>query len=168
MIDESIILRKIKLKYIKQIWILFTFLLSTSAIAQGTQEKVTLSHPNFEEYLSFDINLPAGYKNDIGKSYIVLFDFHHYAHTYLSGMHDWMSHNGEWPWLRTIIVTPSSGNPVGKLFDVTGKSTPMLDFFESKLFPAIDAKYRTKPFRIISGFLSSFANLSLALDNIPA
>ncbi|MGB3725558.1 MAG: esterase [Glaciecola sp.] len=140
------------MKHLKPIWILVAFFLSTSAIAQGTQEQLSLNHPKFEEPLSFDINLPAGYHSETDKSYIVLFDFHHYAHTYLSGMHDWMSHNGEWPWLKTIIVTPSDGNPVGKLFDVTGKSTPMLNFFESNLFPAIDAKYRTKSFRIISGF----------------
>lgn len=151
------------MKHLKPIWILVTFLLSTSVIAKGTQEQLSLNHPKFDEPLSFDINLPAGYHGETDKSYIVLFDLHHYAHTYLSGMHDWMSHNGEWPWLKTIIVTPSGGNPVGKLFDVTGKSTPMLDFFESSLFPAIDAKYRTKSFRIISGFRR---NGSIALSSL--
>lgn len=151
------------MKHQKLIWILVAFLLSSSAIAQGIQEQLSLNHPKFEEPLSFDINLPAGYHSETDKSYIVLFDFHHYAHTYLSGMHDWMSHNGEWPWLKTIIVTPSGGNPVGKLFDVTGKSTPMLDYFESSLFPAIDAKYRTKSFRIISGFRR---NGSIALSSL--
>ena len=145
------------MKYLQLVWLLVLILLSKPIIAQGTQEQLALYHPDFDEQLFFDVNLPTGYQSDTNKSYIVMFDFHHYAHTYLSGMHDWMSHNGEWPWLKTIIVTPSRGNPVGKLFDATGKTTPMLDFFESKLFPALDTKYRTKTFEIPL-FLHNFTN----------
>lgn len=67
-----------------------------------------------------------------------MFDLHSYSDTYLSGMHDWMSHNGEWPWLQTIIVTPASGNRAAMLSDITGKTTPLLDFFDKQLIPTID------------------------------
>ena len=147
--------------------LLLLLLISTTTQGQGTQEKLLLSHPDFDGKLSFDINLPAGYQDNTDKSYIVMFDFHYYAHTYLSGMHDWMSHNGEWPWLQTIIVTPTRGNPVAKLFDATGKTTPMLDFFEQSLFTAIDNTYRTRPFRIISGFRRNGTIALSALLNKP-
>ncbi|GAA0859805.1 tetratricopeptide repeat protein [Aliiglaciecola litoralis] len=137
------------------------------ALAASTQEQIKLSHSQFEEPLVFNVFLPSGYSKDTQKEYITLFDFHPYSHTYLSGMHDWMSHNGEWPWLKTIIVTPAYGNRAGMLFDETGKTTPLLDFFDLQLFPHIDKNYRTNGFRIMSGFRTNGTIVLSALLNKP-
>ncbi|PAJ74409.1 hypothetical protein CJF42_10385 [Pseudoalteromonas sp. NBT06-2] len=96
-----------------------------------------------------------------------MFDLHSYSDTYLSGMHDWMSHNGEWPWLQTIIVTPASGNRAAMLSDITGKTTPLLDFFDKQLIPTIDQKYRTNGFKIMSGFRMNGSIVLSALINKP-
>lgn len=133
----------------------------------GSQQQIELKHPDITEPLIFNINLPSGYSQNHDKSYVMVFDFHSLANTYLSGMHDWMSHNGEWPWLKSIIVTPAAGNPVGLLFDKTGKDLALLEFFEKQLLPAIDAKYRTNGFKIISGFRDNATIVLSALLNKP-
>jgi len=127
-------------------------LICFNAQAASTQEQLKITHPKFSQPLVFNVTLPSGYTKNTNKSYLMLFDFHPNANTYLSGMHDWLSHNGEWPWLQTIIVTPAAENRVGMLFDETGKTTPLLDFFEKQLFTEVDKKYRTNGFRIMSGF----------------
>ncbi len=133
----------------------------------STQQQVQISHPDFDEPFVFNVALPAGYDSNPDKSYVMMFDFHPFSDTYLTGMHDWLSHNGEWPWLQTIIVSPQAGNRVGMLFDPSGKSTPMLDFFEEKLFPLIDKKYRTNGFRIFSGFRVNGTIVLSSLINKP-
>lgn len=142
-------------------------LLSFTSNAFSTQEQITITHPEFSEPLTFNITLPTNYAKNTAKSYVMMFNFHHYSDSYLSGMHDWMSHNGEWPWLQTIIVTPAKGNRVGMLFDETGKTTPMLDFFNEQLFPTVDNKYRTNRFRIMSGFRVDATIVLSALINKP-
>lgn len=151
-------------------WKLITFtilLCHLMSHAHAEPEQIELLHPNFDEPLKFNVTLPENYSQEAGKSYLMLFDFHPRAQVYLEGMHDWLSHNGEWPWLETIIVTPVAGNRVGMLFDETGKTTPLLDFFESTLFPEIDKKYRTNGFRIMSGFRVNATLVLSALINKP-
>ena len=126
-------------KYILLI-LLFTSFLSNAA---SKQEQIEIIHPKFSEPLVFNVTLPSGYAKNTSKSYVMMFDFHPNSDAYLRGMHDWMSHNGEWPWLQTIIVTPAAGNRVGMLFDATGKTTPLLNFFDEQLFSLVDKKYRT-------------------------
>lgn len=146
---------------------LILLLISLFTKAASKQEQVEIIHPNFSEPLVFNVTLPSGYTNNTSKSYVMMFDFHHKADTYLRGMHDWMSHNGEWPWLQTIIVTPATGNRVGMLFDSTGKTTPLLNFFEDQLFSLIDDKYRTNGFRIMSGFRVNGSIVLSSLINKP-
>ncbi|WP_189403540.1 hypothetical protein [Alteromonas halophila] len=119
--------------------------------AQGS-EFISIDDSRFSEPLTFRISLPESYNKKTDKRYTLLFDFHYYGHTYLNGMHDWLSHNGEWPWPETIIVTPVRGNPVGQLFDSSGEQTPLIDFFAESLLPRIDKQYRTNGYRIMSGF----------------
>ncbi|MCC2616816.1 hypothetical protein LJ739_11240 [Aestuariibacter halophilus] len=118
----------------------------------AAEKQLQIEDERFEKPLLFTVNLPDGYEQNADKRYALLFDFHPYADSYLKGMHDWLSHNGEWPWPQTIIVNPAMGNPVGRLFDASGKTTPLIDFFEAKLLPALDKNYRTNGFRIMSGF----------------
>jgi predicted alpha/beta superfamily hydrolase len=53
------------------------------------------------------------------------------------------------------------------LFDTRGKITPLLNFFEQQLFTAVDNKYRTNGFRIISGFRVNATLVLSALINKP-
>jgi len=112
----------------------------------------------------FIVTLPPSYSKSSDKEYVVLLDFHPRSQAYLSGMHDWMSHNGDWPWLETIIVTAPDGHKgLGKLkeqaIEEQGNEL-LLDFMGQDLLPAIDNKYRTNRFRILNGFTGN-AGLSL-------
>ena len=147
-------------------FIIVLFLI-VSPIVYAEPETISMKHPQFSEVLNFNVMLPPNYDKNDSKSYILMFDFHPRANIYLNGMHDWLSHNGEWPWLETIIVTPAMGNRVGILFDETGKTTPLLDFFKDKLFPELDRKYRTNGFRIMSGFRVNATIVLSALINKP-
>ncbi|MBT1062657.1 esterase [Bowmanella sp. Y26] len=135
--------------------------------ARAGAEQLSLSHPQFSEPLLFNVQLPASYQHKPEKSYLLMLDFHPRAGNFLGGVHDWLSHNGEWPWLETIIVTPAPGNPVGRLFDPSGNTTPLLDFFESDLFPRLERTYRTNGFRIFSGFRVNGTLVLSALLNKP-
>ncbi|MBU2972521.1 esterase [Pseudoalteromonas sp. C2R02] len=150
-----------------KITLLILVLISATAKASSTQEQIEIVHPEFSQPLVFNVTLPAGYAKNSDKSYVLMFDFHPYSNTYLSGMHDWMSHNGQWPWLQTIIVTPVVGNRAGMLFDITGKTIPLLDFFDKQLLPTIDQKYRTNGFKIMSGFRDNGTIVLSALINKP-
>jgi putative esterase len=138
----------------KYIWILLVLLITfcTSTFASDREETLLITDKRFDLPLSFNVALPKSYSAKQDKRYVLLFDFHPYAKTYLMGLHDWMSHNGEWPWLETIVVTPNYGNPVGQLFDGSGETTPLVEFITKQLLPTIDNKYRTNGFRIMSGF----------------
>lgn len=147
--------------------IIFYSWFTSYATAKSSQEQIQLNHPDFSESLKFNVALPSGYAENKDKFYIVMFDFHPNSDTYLRGMHDWLSHNGEWPWLQTIIITPASGNRVGLLFDSSGKTTPLLDFFEDQLLPEVDNKYRTNGFKIMSGFRVNGTIVLSTLINKP-
>ncbi|MAL84147.1 MAG: esterase [Idiomarina sp.] len=146
---------------------LLVVFLSFTTHASSVTKQLEIQHSEFEVPLVFNVVLPSGYQQETSRSYPVLFDFHPHANTYLRGMHDWMSHNGEWPWLKTIVVTPAQGNPVGKLFDSSGETAPLLDFFEQKLFTELDDTYRTNGFRIMSGFRHNGSIVLSALFRKP-
>ena len=147
--------------------LLILLFISFISSATSKQEQIEITHPKFSEPLVFNITLPSGYSKNTNKSYVMMFDFHPKSDTYLRGMHDWMSHNGEWPWLQTIIVTPALGNRVGMLFDATGKTTPLLDFFDKKLLPEVDKEYRTNGFKVMSGFRGNGTIVLSTLINKP-
>ena len=124
------------------------------------------------EPADFKVTLPPSYAKKPDKQYVVLFDFHPRSHALLAGMHDWMSHNGDWPWLETIIVTAPDGHQgLGELKTATIEeqgNQKLLDYFERDLLPAIDKQYRTNGFRILNGFTGN-AGLGLyALINRPS
>ncbi len=68
-------------------------------------ERVTVSSEHFDKPMTFNVTLPASYGSEPDKRYFVMFDLHPRSQPYLSGMQDWLSHNGDWPWLETIIIT---------------------------------------------------------------
>ncbi|GIU16503.1 alpha/beta hydrolase-fold protein [Shewanella sp. MBTL60-007] len=120
----------------------------------------------------FKVTLPASYGKKPNKQYVVLVGLHPRSQALLAGMHDWMSHNGEWPWLETIIVTAPDGHQgLGELKTLAIEqrgNQKLLDYFEQDLLPAIDKKYRTNGFRILNGFVGD-AGLGLyTLINRPS
>jgi len=128
---------------------------------------------HFKEPIKYNVTLPASYNeaNNEDTKYFVIFDLHPRSQPYLSGLQDWLSHNGGWPWLETIVITPTDYNPeFAKLFDQIvnePNNHTMLDYFESDLLTAIDKKYRTNGFRIYSGFMGNGALGLYALLNRP-
>ena len=138
---------------------------------QQLNTSLDVSSAQTDKPISFNVILPPSYFKNTDKRYVVLFDFHPRSQAYLNGMHDWMSHNGDWPWLETIIVTAPNGDKTlgdwkGLAIDERG-DTKLLDFVEQALLPAIDARYRTNGFRILNGFTGN-AGLGLyTLINRP-
>jgi len=137
-------------------------------------ESLKVKSKYFKEPVEYNVTLPQGYseKKYQEKKYFILFDLHPRSQPYLSGIHDWLSHNGEWPWFETIVITPSKYNPeFAELFELMVKepeNQTMLDYFEQDLFPSIAQKYRTNGFKIYSGFMSNGAIGLYSLLNRPA
>ncbi|WP_299795772.1 alpha/beta hydrolase-fold protein [uncultured Shewanella sp.] len=149
------------------------FAKDSTAITRLSQvERLTVSSDQFKEPAEFIVTLPPSYGKKSDKEYVVLLDFHPRSQAYLSGMHDWMSHNGDWPWLETIIVTAPDGHAgLGELkvqaIEEQG-SDLLLDFMEQELLPAIDKKYRTNGFRILNGFTGNGGLTLYTLLNRPS
>ena len=126
----------------------------------------------FEGSADFVVTLPASYAAQSDKRYVVLLDLHPRSHGYLAGMQDWMSHNGGWPWLETIIVTAPDGHEgLGELKTLAIKqqeNQQFLDFMEQDLLPAIDKQYRTNGFRIFNGFTGNATFSLYTLLNRPS
>jgi tetratricopeptide (TPR) repeat protein len=145
---------------------------ATEVWPQLNTETLSVSSTLFSDPADFVVTLPNGYTKQTDKRYVVLFDLHPRSHLYLSGMHDWMSHNGGWPWLETIIVTAPDGHQgLGKLkkqaIEQRGAQA-LLDFFEQDLLPAIDKRYRTNGFRIFNGFTGNAGLVLYSLINRPS
>ena len=138
----------------------------------STTETLSVKSALFGEQADFLVTLPNSYTKQTDKRYVVLFDLHPRSHLYLTGMHDWMSHNGGWPWLETIIVTAPDGHQgLGELkkraIEQQGDQA-LLDFFEQDLLPAIDKRYRTNGFRIFNGFTGDAGLVLYSLINRPS
>jgi predicted esterase len=134
-------------------------------------EKLNVSSKQFEDSIELNVTLPNYYYTKKDRQYVVLFDFHTRAQPYLSGLHDWLSHNGNWPWFQTIVVTPGQyGGKFARLYrQVNGEAggDALLDSMEQDLLPAIDKNYRTNGYRIISGFTNNASVGLYALLNRP-
>jgi len=144
---------------------------ATDITALNPVQTLEIRPKNFKAPMRFNITLPQGYEQDKEKGYFVIFDIHPRSQPFLSGMHDWLSHNGEWPWLKSIVVTPTGYNPeFNTLFDglvKTPENQAMLDLLEFDLLKAVDKKYRTNGFRIYNGFMSNGALGLYTLLNRP-
>ena len=112
-----------------------------------------------EQQIDFNITLPPSYYKKPNKRYAIIFDFHPRSQPYLSGLHDWMSHNGDWPWLETIVVTPRGYSEalgtlktLGKGDEVNIAGEKLVNFLEINVLKAIDEQYRSSGFRIFNGF----------------
>ncbi|WP_040357256.1 esterase [Colwellia piezophila] len=146
---------------------------STDIMELNPIESLKVKSKFFKEPIEYNVTLPKSYSETKGKDkkYFVVFDLHPRSQPYLSGLHDWLSHNGEWPWLESIVITPANYNPeFAKLFEqIVSEPTnqTMLDYFEYDLLNAIDEKYRTNGFKVYSGFMGNGALGLFALLNRP-
>lgn len=124
-------------------------------------EELSLTIPGFVNPMAFNLTLPSRYQQDSQKRYFVLFDMHPRSHDFITGMHDWLSHNGEWPWLETIIVTPQDYHKeFAESFEQLAANPDdpkILDVIGDQLLPRLDKRYRTNGFRIFTGFMSNAA-----------
>jgi len=157
---------------------LICFLLCISNISNAVSiealnpiETLEVLPAGFTKPVKYNITLPQNYATDTDKSYFVLFDLHPRSQTYLSGMHDWLSHNGEWPWLKTIIVNPADYHPefaatFDKLVEDPNDQS-ILNILQNGVLKEVDKKYRTNGYRIYSGFMSNGALGLYTLLNRP-
>ncbi|MGB0938369.1 MAG: esterase [Colwellia sp.] len=157
---------------------LISLLLCTSSLSYAVTietlnpvETLEVLPAGFTKPVKYNITLPQNYATDTDKSYFVLFDLHPRSQTYLAGMHDWLSHNGEWPWLKTIIVNPADYHPefaatFDKLVEDPNDQS-ILNILQNGILKEVDKKYRTNGYRIYSGFMSNGALGLYTLLNRP-
>ncbi|MCT7941989.1 MULTISPECIES: alpha/beta hydrolase-fold protein [Shewanella] len=148
-------LKQTPTQYLWALLLLLLLVFSPQSIAQQTLDTLKVTSKSYQGSADFLVTLPNKYAENTDKKYIVLIDFHPASQPYLAGLHHWMSHNGGWPWLETIIVTAPDGHPgLGKLKTFTNaeQGQAFLSYVEDDLLAAIDKKYRTNGFKILSGF----------------
>lgn len=174
------LLNGFKMNKLLLLFIAIILLLNTQ-ITQATEigslnQKETLSIKSmlFKQPVDYLITLPDGYFDPANKDkkYFVIFDLHPRSQPFISGLHDWLAHNGEWPWLKTIIVTPANYNEefanAFKQLIQQPNNHALLDYLQADLFGQINQNYRTNGFNIYSGFMGN-AGLGLhLLLNRPA
>ena len=135
-------------------------------------ETIEVKPEGFKSSIKYNVTLPQNYQQEQGKRYFLLFDLHPRIQPLISGMHDWLSHNGEWPWLKTIVVTPAGYNAefAAELENLVAdpSNQRLLDIIEHGVLKQVDKKYRTNGFRIYSGFMSNGAIGLYALLNRPS
>ena len=137
-----------------------SILISTSCFAVDIKalnpiETIEVKPEGFKSAIKYNITLPHKYEEDSNKNYFVLFDMHPRSQPLISGMHDWLSHNGEWPWLKTIIVTPADYNAeFAAVFEdlvANPSNQRILDIIQQGILKKVDEKYRTNGYRIFNG-----------------
>ncbi|MCJ8274916.1 MAG: alpha/beta hydrolase-fold protein [Psychrosphaera sp.] len=108
--------------------------------------------------LDFSVSLPKGYAKSTQK-YPLIFSFNHDGHSYLNGLNHWLSHNGDQPWLQTIVVTTAGYNKALSTRDIYGqgqeKAEQLQNFLQQELLPQLDRQYRTNGYKIFNGFFGS-------------
>lgn len=134
-------------------------------------ETIEVKPEGFRSPIKYNITLPHKYQEEVNKNYFVLFDMHPRSQPLISGMHDWLSHNGEWPWLKTIVVTPAGYNAefasVFKDLVANPSNQRILDILQQGILKKVDENYRTNGFRIFSGFMGNGALGLYTLLNRP-
>lgn len=134
-------------------------------------ETIEVLPQGFTEPVKYNVTLPHKYNEEENKAYFVLFDLHPRSQTYITGMQDWLSHNGEWPWLKTIVVNPADYHAefaaaFERLAD-NPKDQYILDIIQNGILKKVDEKYRTNGYKIFSGFMTNGALGLYTLLNRP-
>ncbi|WP_241242240.1 esterase [Thalassotalea sp. G2M2-11] len=134
-------------------------------------ETIEVLPKGFKTPIKYNITLPHQYNEDENKAYFVLFDIHPRSQPFITGMQDWLSHNGEWPWLKTIVVNPAAYHPeFAAAFNQLAENPQdetILNILQDGILKKVDEKYRTNGYRIYSGFMSNGALGLYTLLNRP-
>jgi len=161
----------------KHILLLILLLISMPCLANDIDdlnpiETIEVKPEGFKSPIKYNVTLPHKYKEENNKNYFVLFDMHPRSQPFISGMHDWLSHNGEWPWLKTIVITAADYNAefaaVFKGLVANPSNQRILDIIQQGILKKVDEKYRTNGYRIFNGFMGNGALGLYTLLNRPS
>ncbi|MBE0363192.1 hypothetical protein PULV_a3799 [Pseudoalteromonas ulvae UL12] len=160
------------LRCIKEsITLVIALIFSSQVLATDTMQ---ISSRFFTTPIDYTVTLPKGYHDEKNqhKRYYLHVDLHPRSHGSISQLNDWLSHNGEWPWPQTIIVTPTDyHSEFAAAFEQLGAEPTnplLLDYLEQVLLTNLDKQYRTNGFRTYSGFMGNAALGLHILLNRPA
>ncbi|MDP5214128.1 esterase [Pseudoalteromonas tunicata] len=129
----------------------------------GQSETLTITSAQFKTPIEYIVTLPNDYhsENKQDKRYYLHLDIHPRSQGYISQLNDWLSHNGEWPWPQTIVVTPKNYHSgFAQQFEQLihePNNAVLLNYIEHDLLASIDKQYRTNGFRTYSGFMGNAA-----------
>ena len=72
---------------------------ATDITALNPIESLKVKSQYFKNPIEYNITLPTTYSQEKhkDKKYFIIFDLHPRSQPYLSGVHEWFSHNGGWP-----------------------------------------------------------------------
>lgn len=137
--------------------VLLAFALSLGAQTADSQDRFTLASKIMNETRTIAVRLPVSYPNS-ERRYPVIYltdGDGHLGHTAATA--EFLAREGRMPEAITVAVvnterqrdlTPTKSATVqGQM----GGADRFLDFFEKELIPAIDARYRTTPYRVFGG-----------------
>jgi len=106
------------------------------------------------------IHTPPGYEDaDSRYPVLVLLDGE-YAFPFAVGIVDFLAKTNRIPWMLVVGVvnadrardlTPEPGEGDRKRYPSAGQAAKFLRFLEQELLPWVDARFRTRPFRILAG-----------------
>ncbi len=128
-------------------------------------ETVTIRSDILDENRTVLVSTPPGYGQS-GQHYPVLYMTDGDAHlTHTRGTADFLVQNGLMPPViivgvtntdRTRDLTPTKASIVSRdgtprEFPTSGGASRFLDFFEKELFPYVETRYRTQPYRLLAG-----------------
>jgi uncharacterized protein len=157
-------------RYLRGLLVLLSLLLLTStALGQGAPPyeaptRVVVKSEVLGEERVVLVRTPFGYERN-GQRYPVLYMTDGDAHIqHTSSTVEFLARNGRMPEMIIVgIVNTDRGRdltptrvttlrPDGKpLFPTSGGADKFLKFIETELMPAIEAKYRTQPYRMLAG-----------------
>lgn len=149
------------LKILIPLWLsILTFYAGASDKSKFNQlVNLKIESKHMQVPLDISVTLPVNYEKNKSKKYPILFDLNPSSRLYHSGLNDWLSHNGENPWLETIIVTPANQHhELTALFKQSAKIAEveqLLDIIEKEVLKTVDKNFRTNSFRIFNGFMRS-------------
>lgn len=148
------------------------FLSNANEITQLNPVKtLSIKSQHLKQPFSLNVTLPESYTTAPNKRYPILFNLHPRSQPYLSGMQDWLSHNGARPWLETIVVTPATEHQEFLTFLDEAAKTPdnqqILDVLERDMLAMVDKHFRTNGYRVYAGFTRNGSIGLYALLNRP-
>src|SRR6185295_12576295 len=140
---------------------LLLLILTSSALGQGTIDKITLKSSVLGEERTILVRTPAGYaKNKAGYPVLYMTDGDaHMGHT--ASTIEFLARNGRMSEMivvgitntdRTRDLTPTKAvGPQAAQFPTAGGADNFLKFIATEVIPEIENRYRVQPYRVLAG-----------------